>query len=115
MLEHDDFMTADIDPRVRDLWLARDFMRENPTSVIKTRIRRLERELRDEGIDVDTRPATQAITRYVAYTSNRRHDLGGAIATHADRHCHVLEQYEPCVDVATPEEVARLKRCGFCG
>jgi hypothetical protein len=47
------------DPRLHELWTLSDFLRDNPTgftAVTKTKIRRLERELRDEGIDTETRP-----------------------------------------------------------
>ena len=103
------------DPRVIDLWAARDFVKDNPTSVIKNRVRRLERELQDEGIDIETRPAPAAITRWVIFTTNGRHDLGGTQVTHADRHCSVCEQYPGFVDEATDAEIARLRRCGLCG
>lgn len=47
------------DPRVQELWLARDCLRDHSTGytqLTKSKIRPLERELRDEGVDTDTRP-----------------------------------------------------------
>jgi hypothetical protein len=106
------------DPRLYELWTLRDFLRDNPTgftTVTKTKIRRLERELRDEGIDTETRPPQTVGTRWVIFTSKGRDDLGGAQSTHADRHCHICEQYPGFVREATESEIARLGRCGFCG
>ena len=111
-------MNDTTDTRLRDLWTLRDFLRDNPggfTTVTRTKIRQLERELRDDGIDTETRPVQAERTRWVIFTSRGRDDLGGAQTTHADRDCHVCEQYPGFVREATAEEIKRLRRCGFCG
>jgi hypothetical protein len=61
-------MNDTTDSRLRDLWTLRDFLRDNPsgfTTVTRTKIRQLERELRDEGINTETRPVHAERTRWV--------------------------------------------------
>jgi hypothetical protein len=108
------------DPRVHELWLARDYLRDHPTGytqLTKTKIRRLERELRDEGVDTETRPTEAQGTsrRWVVHVEGDPHDLGSAQVTHADRHCVVCERYPGCVREATAKEVDKMDRCRYCG
>jgi hypothetical protein len=55
--------------------------------------------------------------RHVVFTSNGRHDLGGAEVTHAaPSECTAAKKWWPqYVDKATDEEIDTLCRCRICG
>ena len=65
------------------------------------------------GVLADDAPGT----RYVAFTRHGPHDLGGAEVTHAcPPQCPAVKHFWPAfMRPATPNELAKMRRCKRCG
>lgn len=105
-----------------DLRAKRDWLRRNPTGMAafttKRRIKEIERELADRGVNVEApdaasgRPGLSLSVWYVAVNAKDQ----PAQCIHADRDCmHLSGTGIANVREATEIEIARLAVCATCG